>query len=182
MIIKNKLSILVVDDSATIRETIVGQLLALGYVAQGVPSAEEAEKLLSEADFDILFLDIKLSGIDGMTYLETIRQSKANIAVIIMTAFESPKTAVEAIEKGACDYLIKPIQGKHLELIILRALRRRQLERERKDAIEKRINALLSYTKDTRDMKLAINALKLEVNNLLIELGQQPKYTVIEEV
>ena len=171
-----KLNVLVVDDSSVIREVILDELTALGYRAYAAGSAEEAGKILSKSGIDIMFLDLKLPGIEGLDYLERIQQQKKDIVVIVMTAYESSKTAVEAIEKGAYDYVIKPIQPAHVELIIKRALKRYQIEQERQIAVDRRISALKDFAGTAKDTDLYVKELKSEVNSLLIELGRKPKY------
>ncbi|MFH1771193.1 MAG: response regulator [Candidatus Omnitrophota bacterium] len=176
---KDKISILIVDDSLTVRESMLEELRVLGYEVQAVSCVAEAREVLDEKAFDVLFLDLKLPNVQGLDYLDELKKEKRDIVVIVMTAYESSGTAVEAIEKGAHDYVIKPIEPAHFELIIKRALKRYQLENEKQAAIDKRIQALADFMETSRDVNIEIAELKKEVNSLLVELGRPVKYKVI---
>ena len=171
-----KLNVLVVDDSITVRSILVDELKALGYAVQAAASAEEAQEVLDKSRTDIMFLDLNLPGITGLEYLKKIQAENKDIIVVVMTGYESPQTAVEAIEKGAYDYIVKPIQPGHLELIIKRALKRYQIEQERKIAIDRRLRALTDFMETSKNREEDIKELREEVNNLLSELGRPPKY------
>lgn len=172
------LRIMVVDDSSMIRKSMGDQLETLGYIVHLTGSAEQAQQLIKRLSLDIIFLDLMLPGIQGLEYLEQLHKDNENIIVIVMTGNETPGTAISAIEKGAYDYLIKPIKSIHLELIIRRALKRYQIDQERQNAINKRIEALGNYANDCREMRVLINDLKMEVNNLLEELERNKKYVI----
>ncbi len=171
-----KLNVLVVDDDNFNREVLITKLKLLGYTAYEAESAEKAADVLEKSQIDILLLDIKLPGMDGLEYLEKIQKEKKDIIVIMMTAFESVKSAVDAIEKGAYDYLIKPIEPRHLELIIKKALKRHQIEQERRLAVERRMKAAKEFFDSAVETDLLIKQLRNEVNILLKELGLPPKY------
>lgn len=175
---EDKQSILVVDDSRTTREMLEDELRTLGYKTYLAESAEDAEKVLSKHEIDIMFLDIRLPGIGGLEYLERLRKEGKDIIVIVVTAYESTASAVEAIEKGAYDYVIKPIDPSHIELIIKRALKRYEIEQERNAALEKRMTALEDFSEIAKLESDFIRELKLEVNNLLKDMSRKPKYKV----
>jgi len=176
----SKLSILVVDDSTLIRTSMIEELSTLGYPNYSASSVEEAEKILKEKNIDLVLLDLMLPGMSGMEYLEKLKNQKEDIIVIIMTAYESVETAVNAIERGAYDYVIKPVEPSHLELIIKRALKRYQITQEKKNAIERRVQALTDFMETTKETYQILQGLKKEVNDLLKELGQPAKYKTIE--
>lgn len=176
---KDKLNILVVDDSKTTRDMLAGELNTIGYVAHAAASTEEADKIVNKSHIDILFLDLKLPGMDGLKYLGKLQKEEKDVIVIVMTAYQSPESAVDAIEKGAYDYVIKPIEPGHLELIIKRALKRYQLEQERKNLIAGRDRALKDFMENAKETDLLIMDFKKEINSLLAELGRQPKYKIL---
>ncbi|MFH1772502.1 MAG: response regulator [Candidatus Omnitrophota bacterium] len=175
MVFKN-LNILVIDDSISVRISMAEELAMLGYQVYTAASREETEKILENHIVDIVFLDLKLPGVTGLEYLEQIRRREENIVVIIMTAYESMPTAVEAIEKGAHEYIIKPISPGHLELVMKQALMRFCLEQERDMANDKRMDVIKRFNSDLKDAEALKQALKAQVNSLLGELGRPPKY------
>ena len=93
--------ILVVDDEKNIRLTLVQALESAGMLVQTAGDGEEALRLLSEADFNLVLLDLKLPGMDGLEVLRRIRQSRPKLRVIIITAHGTIEYAVEAMKSGA---------------------------------------------------------------------------------
>ena len=174
--IHKKLSILVLDDSGLVRETLSEELTALGHTIRTAGTTNEADAILSDNAVDLLFLDLIMPDTNGLDYLEEVQEVYPNLIVVVITAYESTKTAVEAIEKGAYDYVIKPLDPGHLELIIMRALKRYEIEMERKANVQKRIKALEGFIESVQNTNDIIKELKNEVNGLLDELGRHPKY------
>jgi len=120
--------ILVVDDDAPIRRTFDEHLSEAGYEVRTAADAEEALELLVEFDPALVVTDIRMPGMSGLELLRRIRRvSDADVAVI--TAHEEMKTAMEAMQAGAYDYLVKPLDLTAIEHLVERCLRDRTLRR-----------------------------------------------------
>lgn len=125
---KNK--ILIVDDEINIRNALATMLSKLGYEVATTASGEEAIEQIQEMHFDVALVDLRMPGMDGLTLLKRIRESGAECEVIVITAYGSVETAVEAMRVGAYDYLSKPIDKERLPITIEKALERRRLSQE----------------------------------------------------
>ena len=120
--------ILVVEDEEKLRRVIELQLLGEEYEVVPVGSAEEAVRKLEGAD--LVLTDLKMPGMDGLTLLEKITHESPSIPVIVMTAFGNVETAVEAMKRGAVDFLQKPFSLDHLTTVVAKALEVRRLRTE----------------------------------------------------
>jgi two-component system response regulator AtoC len=109
------LQILVVEDEPAIRQVVSAQLIKAGYAVEQAGDAESALERLTRGDIDIALSDIKLPNMSGIDLLRQARASNMDTAFIMMTAFASVDTAIEAIKAGAADYMIKPLN--HDELL-----------------------------------------------------------------
>ncbi len=109
------LQILVVEDEPAIRQVVSAQLKKAGHSVEQAGDAEAALERLSRGDIDIALSDIKLPNMSGIDLLRQARASNIDTAFIMMTAFASVDTAIEAIKAGAADYMIKPLN--HDELL-----------------------------------------------------------------
>ncbi len=122
-------TILIVDDELHTREGLA-QVLEEKFDVYQAGNAEEAFNLLETESFDVVLTDLRMAGPSGMSVVDaTARQSHAPIC-IMMTAYGDVQTAVEAMKRGAFDFLPKPVNLEKLELLIQRALRTRELEKE----------------------------------------------------
>ena len=110
--------ILVVDDELVIRESLTGWLQRDGYHVQNVSSGEKAIDLLKTKSFDLLLLDIQMDGISGMDVLKHVKEHYPDIDVIMITAFGSIPSAVQAMKYHAFDYLLKPFDPEELGVLI----------------------------------------------------------------
>jgi len=122
---ETKASILVVDDEENIVEVMRSALLGEGYAVTATSNPADAVKLVSEHEFDLVLSDLRMEPVDGM---EILRQSKArdgNLQVILVTAFSTVETAVEAMKAGAYDYILKPFKLSELKMVVRRALEHR---------------------------------------------------------
>ena len=125
-----KLNVLVVDDGQSQRKMLKGFLKDEGY---GVSEAENGEKALKEIKdgcFDLLLLDYKMPGMDGMKVLEEVKRINPEIDVMIMTAYGTIDTAVKAMKAGAADYITKPIDLDEMAILLERISEQRTLKRE----------------------------------------------------
>ena len=116
--------ILIVEDEATLRTNIQRYLTKLEHEAHAVGSGDEALALLGERSFDVVLTDLRLPGADGLAILDHARAVSPESVVLIMTAYASLSSAVEALRRGAHDYLLKPISlaalGTKIERIVSR--------------------------------------------------------------
>lgn len=128
---KKRLRILIIDDDRNIRFTLSMRIEAMGY---GVDTAENGEegrrKVLAEERPDLILLDLKLGDMNGIDLLREIRKNSIEIPVIILTAYGTIETAVEAIKEGAYDYLTKPVNTPRLGILIEKVLERSKILEE----------------------------------------------------
>jgi DNA-binding NtrC family response regulator len=122
--------VLVVDDERTLARAIRAFLSESGYEAEVAGDAEQALRLLETMRPDVIFCDVRLPGMDGITLLRRIREFDPAIPVIIMTAHGTIEGAVEAVKLGAFDYLKKPVDLEELKLLADRARETSQLKQE----------------------------------------------------
>jgi DNA-binding NtrC family response regulator len=123
-------SVLIVDDEVSVRSSLSGWFRKDGYDVAAAENATAALNLLRERTFDVVLLDIKMPGMDGMDLQEHIHKIDPRIAVIMITAFASVETAVRALKQGAFDYVTKPIDPDELSHLVLRAMEQRRLRDE----------------------------------------------------
>ena len=114
--------ILVVDDERDICRALEFLLSREGYTVLTANNGQDALKKIETDDFDLVMTDLKMEGIDGMQVLERARAANPNLIVIIMTAFASVESAVEAMKKGASDYLVKPFINEDVRMTVRRLL------------------------------------------------------------
>jgi DNA-binding NtrC family response regulator len=122
--------VLVVDDEKNMRRSLQTVLGDEGYIARAVESAEEGLVLLGREEFFMVITDARLGGMSGYDFLAKVRQQWPDLPVIMLTAYATPKLAVEAIKAGAIDYLAKPFAPEELLHAVLRCAERHRLLRE----------------------------------------------------
>ena len=123
-------AILVCDDEPVIRDTLAEFLQQEGYEVRAVGSGEEALALAGQRFFDLVLCDINLPKLDGIEVLERLARISPETFVILITAYATVETAIEAFQKGAHDYLMKPILLKEVHGKIVRLLKQRDMHRE----------------------------------------------------
>ena len=125
-----KPKILVVDDEETHRSMIETVLSPEGYELSQAGDGREAVRYVEERYYDLILMDIRMKNMDGISALKRIKEISPGIPVIIMTAYASVNTAIDALKSGANDYLIKPVDIEELKLLVKKNLRHYQLEQE----------------------------------------------------
>lgn len=123
-------NILIVDDEPEMRALLKDVLEEQGHRIAVAAGGREALKQLSQADYCVVLTDLRMQGMQGLELLTAIKQTYPDINVILMTAFGSVETAIEAMKQGAYDYLIKPVKNDELIRITARAVREAELRRE----------------------------------------------------
>ncbi len=126
----NRPLILVVDDDSSLRRIVKMQLEEAGYSVALAANGDEALQILDERHPKLVITDLRMPGRDGMALLRHIRAEHADTTVIIITAFGTVETAVEAMKAGAYDYVTKPIDYDALTLVVNRATERQNLLEE----------------------------------------------------
>ena len=146
---------LVVDDEKNIRRTMAMALESMDHDVVSVGSGAEALKELRGASYDVVFLDLKLQQENGLDFLEEILRVAPQAAIVIVTAFASIETAVEAMRRGAFDYLPKPCTPDQVRQLLARIERTRRLE-NRVVELESQISA------ESPDIDLTTESPKME--------------------
>ena len=125
-----EIGILIVDDEASVRDSLYQWFKDDGYRVDTAADAAGALKKLQENPWDIILLDIKMPGMDGIELQNRIKQIDKNIVTIIITAYASVDTAIQALKDGAFDYVTKPIDPDDLSRLIRNAIEKRRLVTE----------------------------------------------------
>ncbi len=125
--------VLVVDDEASQRKVLSGFLRKRGFVTLSAESVDEALELAGTNVIDLVMTDLRMPGRDGIELLRELRAMNPEVPVILMTAFGTVETAVNAMKEGASDYLTKPIDLDELLILVNRNLEHRALESENRE-------------------------------------------------
>jgi DNA-binding NtrC family response regulator len=126
----NNVFLLLVDDDIEYRSSVARRFVRRGFRVQEATSGEEALDLAERRQFDVVMLDMVMPGMSGLDVLEKLRVSNPECEIIMLTGQATVETAVEAMKKGAYDYLTKPFPLADLELLIEKAYERRKLSKE----------------------------------------------------
>lgn len=125
-----KLSVILVDDELAMRESLSAWLRQDGYQVAKAASGAEALNQLEQREFDLALVDMKMPGMDGLELLKRIKAGYPDTIVVIITAYGSIESSVEAMKAGASDYLLKPFDPEQLMLLLEKMGRQHQLVRE----------------------------------------------------
>jgi two-component system NtrC family response regulator len=125
-----KLNILVVEDGQSQREMLRDFLRGEGHAAGEAESGEQAIQRVREGQYDLILLDYKMPGMDGMQVLQAVKGINPEIDVVIITAYGTIETAVDAMKAGALDYITKPLEFDELLILVERVSERRTLLKE----------------------------------------------------
>jgi DNA-binding NtrC family response regulator len=122
--------VLVVDDDESLRRVTQVQLEQAGYEVRVASDGDTGIAMLQESGYDLVLTDLKMPGMSGLDLLRRVRTEYPDVVVIMITAFGSVDTAVEAMKAGAYDYITKPVRSDELELVVARSLRHLSLIEE----------------------------------------------------
>jgi len=152
-----KAKILVVDDEEAIREVVSTLLESQGYDCSTVSNGLLAREYLKKNSVDLVLSDMVMPEMDGLTLLEWERKHDPDVPVIMVTAMHDLSTALEAIRRGAYDYILKPFEKDQLYLSVRRALEHRRLvmenrnyQRNLEELVEERTGQLKGRARATR--------------------------------
>ena len=126
----NRTSILIVDDEKVVRESLTKWFQEDGYIMGSAENAVEALRQMQVRKWDIILLDIKMPGMDGMELQPRIKEIDPTATIIFITAHASVDTAVQALKSGAFDYVTKPVDPDYLSHLIANAIKQRALVNE----------------------------------------------------
>jgi DNA-binding NtrC family response regulator len=123
----NKISILIVDDELVIRESLHGWLKKSGYRVDTAEGGSAALAMLEKTPYDLLFLDIMMPVMSGLEVLEVVKEDYPQTLVVMITAYGSVETAVQAMKRGAIDYLMKPFDPDQLSLLTEKLIQQKKI-------------------------------------------------------
>ncbi len=138
-----KRSVLVVDDEQIMRDSIKEALLSNGYVVTVAENGAVAKEILQRSDFHVVISDIKMPGLTGVELLKYIKEISPDTLVVLMTAFGTIESAIEAMREGAFDYLTKPFSIDQIEVVLEKAFSYIEVileNRYLKNALEEKFN------------------------------------------
>ncbi|MEA2115706.1 MAG: sigma-54 dependent transcriptional regulator [Thermodesulfobacteriota bacterium] len=141
-----QIRLLLVDDDTAHRTMLKANLAGAGYFLFEAEDGDEVLPLLTGQQVDLVLLDLKMKRMDGLATLKALQEKGYSLPVIVITAFSSVETAVEAMKLGAFDYITKPVDIEELKLIINKALNLLQL-REENHELRKRLQERFSFDK-----------------------------------
>ncbi len=156
--------ILVVDDEEAIREVVTTLLEAQGYQCTAVGNGRAALEHLQKNSLDLVLSDMVMPEMDGLRLLEWVRGHDQDLPVIMVTAMHDLSTALEAIRRGAYDYILKPFEKDQLFMSVRRALERRRLQLEN-----------LNYQ---RNLEKKVDERTAQLSKALAQLEQSYDYTL----
>src|SRR5581483_5062108 len=133
--------LLVVDDEQSMREWLTIALSQDGFEVESAASGEDGLKVLERTPLALALVVLRMPGLDGLETLRRIKQVDESVSVVIMTAYATAETAVQALKEGAYDYIIKPFKVDELRHLVQKALEERRLRGENlrlRDEVQRR--------------------------------------------
>ncbi len=127
---KDQARVLVIDDEEVMQDVLARLLRRRGYAVECAGSAEQGLRRLCETDYDVILCDIMLPGMNGLEALQSIRRDDPQQVVIMITAYASVESAIEAMKNGAFDYIAKPFKNEEVLLTIGKGVEHRRLTQE----------------------------------------------------
>jgi DNA-binding response OmpR family regulator len=176
--------ILVVDDELSLRRTLTQMLNRMGYRAAGAASGKEALRYIGRHTVDLVVLDLKMPGMDGVEVMETARPMAPNIVFIILTAYGTLESAIAGIRHGAFDYLLKPSPMKEIIKTIEAGLAEREQRLEQGEdpvALLERALHTLKDSSEAEDSAVTAGSAErfLQADGVTVDL--QRKVVVVRE-
>ena len=170
---KKKIRIMVVDDELIVRESLAGWLTMDGYQVDMASSADDALGLLKKNPYNIMFLDNKMPGMDGIELLEILKVEERELTVVMITAYGSIDTAIRAMKHGAQDYLLKPFDPNEVGMLVKKIIDYQDLAEENillKDQVKEinRLESLVGQSKAMQNVfKLILDVAETDSNILI---------------
>jgi DNA-binding NtrC family response regulator len=170
-----KLRVLVIDDDQDVCDYLEDFLGREGYKVSTLVKPIDALPEIKEGRYQIVLLDIRMPGLDGVQLLRQIRAIDSDICVIIMTAYPSVDSAIDTMKADAFDYLRKPFDNEQLRAVIKRAVREKGLVVDAEERVNTQLGAKIRTLRKERDLTLKQLANKTALSVSLIsqiELGK----------
>ncbi|MCF6149347.1 MAG: sigma-54-dependent Fis family transcriptional regulator [Candidatus Kuenenia sp.] len=166
-------NILIVEDQKNMRESLVIALKRAGYKVSGVDNGETAIKQQKEIGYDLIIVDLKMETMDGLEVLSNVKKINPSTEVIVMTAFGTINSAIQAMRDGAYDYITKPFQLPNMLSVIERALEKKRLS--------EKVNILQKKTKEQYKFEGIIgnSPVMMRILNILVELTNSESTVLI---
>jgi DNA-binding NtrC family response regulator len=158
----DRTTVLVVDDEEGIRQALTRFLSRLGYHVHAAANAAQALEMLAVQRPQAMLCDIRMPDTSGVELLPKVLAHDHDLAVLMLTAIDEPRTAIECLKLGAYDYLIKPVDLEELELSLQQALRQRQLEVDRRELEQWLAREVAVRTRDLEERSAAIEDVALD--------------------
>jgi len=164
---------MIVDDELIVRDSLMNWISMEGYEVDVAESGKEALNKLEKEKYDILLVDIKMPEMDGIELLTKIKENEPDTEVVMITAYGSIDTAVSAMKKGACDYVLKPFDPEEISMLIQKIVEHRQLVKENillkeRFEAESRFEGLIGQSKSMQEIfKLIVDVAKTDSNVLI---------------
>jgi len=155
-------TVLVVDDEEGIRKALERFLTRLGYQVAVAANATEALARLASDHPQTMLCDIRMPETSGVELLPKVLAQDPDLAVIMLTAIDEPRTAIECLKLGAYDYLIKPVDLDELEMSLQHALRQRQLELDRRQLEQWLAREVAVRTRELEERTASIEEIALD--------------------
>lgn len=153
------IQVLIVDDERDIRDASERILTRIGFAVKKAKNGDEALDILNQTQISIVLLDLKMPGRDGLEILPLIRQINDEIIVIVITGFATVETAIEAMKKGAYDFIPKPFEPDQLRIVVNRASERIRLKAEAEKLERARTQTLLDLDTEKTRIRTIIESL-----------------------
>ena len=163
-----KASVLVVDDDADLRRALEGRFRFWGHHVQTVGDGAAAIEAARRTRFDLVLLDLNMPGLEGMSVLETLRPESADTDIVVLTAHGSVENAVEAMRRGADDFLTKPADLELLRRVVERALERRRSQRAERAGAERRRGPVLGPSSAMQEIMRTIERVAASDSTVLL--------------
>jgi two-component system response regulator MtrA len=139
--------ILIIDDELTLRQTLARILQRVGFEVTAAETGEQGLAFLESTDFDLVYLDIRMPGLSGLEVLDLIHANHPTLPVVLFTAQPDLSSAVEALRRGARDYLLKPLKPESI-IERTRTILAVQQREQRRRALQKQIETLQAELKE----------------------------------
>jgi two-component system phosphate regulon sensor histidine kinase PhoR len=157
--VKEEPTVLVVDDERVMREGCTRICQQMGCSVLGAQDGEEGLRLLGENRVDVLLLDLMMPGVSGMEVLERLVGLESAPVVIVITGYATVELAVQAMKRGAYDFIAKPFTPDQLRLVVSRALERKALQREAQRLRQERARSLRDVAEEQSRLRTIIHAM-----------------------
>ena len=164
--------VLVIDDEPAVARLLRTFFERAGFAAVSAASAEEAEEVLRREEFDVMVADILLPGRSGLEFLKLLRELGLETPVVLITGEPSLESAVQAVQAGAYDFLVKPIQWGHLVQTVARGAEKNKLLREKRRLEEENRAYQRELETQNSSLEAAVAERTRELSDYLEQLGR----------